>query len=75
MSAETLRTRWVLVTGGNKGIGLAIVEGLLAGDFHVFLGSRSLDRATAAVATVHRPLYGPLHTLSAGHPPAFPRPI
>jgi NAD(P)-dependent dehydrogenase (short-subunit alcohol dehydrogenase family) len=37
-----------LVTGGNKGIGFAICEGLLKEGFHVFLAARALDKGKAA---------------------------
>lgn len=39
-----------LVTGGNKGIGLAIVRGLARRGFTVLLGSRSLERGQQAAA-------------------------
>jgi NAD(P)-dependent dehydrogenase (short-subunit alcohol dehydrogenase family) len=39
-----------LVTGGNKGIGLAIVRGLARRGFTVLLGSRSLGRGQQAAA-------------------------
>jgi carbonyl reductase 1 len=44
----------VLVTGGNKGIGLALVERLLREreDTHVLLGSRDAARGSAAAATL-----------------------
>ncbi len=38
-----------LVTGGNKGIGFAICQGLLAQGFEVILASRSLDNAKGAI--------------------------
>jgi NAD(P)-dependent dehydrogenase (short-subunit alcohol dehydrogenase family) len=38
-----------LVTGGNKGIGLAICQGLLAQGFEVILAARSLDKAKVAI--------------------------
>jgi len=38
-----------LVTGGNKGIGFAICQGLLAKGFDVILAARSLDKAKAAI--------------------------
>lgn len=44
--------RRILVTGGNKGIGLGIVEAILAehNDTFVYLGSRDLGRGRAAAA-------------------------
>lgn len=44
----------VVVTGANKGIGLAIVEGILerADDALVFLGSRDRDRGESARASI-----------------------
>jgi NAD(P)-dependent dehydrogenase (short-subunit alcohol dehydrogenase family) len=44
----------VLVSGGNKGIGLAIVSAILeqGEDTHVFLGSRDLSRGKAARSTL-----------------------
>ncbi len=39
-----------LVTGGNKGIGFAICQGLLAKGFDVILAARSQDKAKAAIA-------------------------
>ena len=38
-----------LVTGGNRGIGLGIVEGLIREGFHVILASRSLEAGRLAV--------------------------
>jgi NAD(P)-dependent dehydrogenase (short-subunit alcohol dehydrogenase family) len=38
-----------LVTGGNKGIGFAICQGLLAAGFEVILAARSLDKANQAI--------------------------
>lgn len=43
------RGKCVLVNGGNKGIGFAIYQGLLAAEFDVFVGARSIDKAKAAV--------------------------
>jgi carbonyl reductase 1 len=42
--------RRILVTGANKGIGRALVSAILehAGDTHVYLGARELDRGEAA---------------------------
>ncbi|HCF28900.1 MAG TPA: short-chain dehydrogenase [Cyanobacteria bacterium UBA11049] len=39
-----------LVTGGNKGIGFVICQGLLAKGFEVIMAARSLDKAKAAIA-------------------------
>lgn len=46
--------RRILVTGGNKGIGLAIVEAILAEhtDTFVYLGSRDAERGRAAAAAL-----------------------
>lgn len=41
-----------LVTGGNRGIGLAIVRGLAAQGVHVYLAARNAERATAAIAAL-----------------------
>lgn len=38
-----------LVTGGNRGIGFAICQGLLQAGFEVILAARSLDKAKAAI--------------------------
>lgn len=40
--------KYALVTGGNKGIGFAICQGLLETGFNVILAARSLDKAKAA---------------------------
>ena len=40
--------RTALVTGGNKGIGFAICQGLLAKGFEVVIAARSLDKGKAA---------------------------
>jgi NAD(P)-dependent dehydrogenase (short-subunit alcohol dehydrogenase family) len=51
MSTEHDRdSRVALVTGGNRGIGVAIVRGLARVGFTVLLGSRSLDQGRAAAA-------------------------
>lgn len=46
----------VLVTGANKTIGYETVKALLESDkpYHVFLGSRSLERGQEAVATLQK---------------------
>jgi NAD(P)-dependent dehydrogenase (short-subunit alcohol dehydrogenase family) len=40
----------VLITGGNRGIGYAIAQGLLAQGYEVFITARTLDRAQSAAA-------------------------
>ncbi|GAB5371181.1 hypothetical protein AAMO2058_001557100 [Amorphochlora amoebiformis] len=56
LSSTTISAEFkpVIVTGANKGIGLAIVQRLLdeTTDTFVFLGSRSLERGEAALKTV-----------------------
>jgi len=42
----------ILVTGGNSGIGLALCKQLAEKGCHVFLGSRSEERGTAAVKSI-----------------------
>lgn len=42
--------RTALVTGGNRGIGLAIVQSLAELEFHVLLGSRDIAAGQAAAA-------------------------
>jgi NAD(P)-dependent dehydrogenase (short-subunit alcohol dehydrogenase family) len=44
--------RSALVTGANKGIGLAVAEGLLTLGMTVFLGARDVARGTAAAAAL-----------------------
>jgi NAD(P)-dependent dehydrogenase (short-subunit alcohol dehydrogenase family) len=39
-----------LVTGGNRGIGLAIAQGLQAKGYQLIVTARSLDKAQAAAA-------------------------
>ena len=46
MSSES---KTALVTGGNKGIGFAICQGLLDANFNVLLAARSIDKGKAAV--------------------------
>lgn len=48
MTAQ-LKEKLALVTGGNKGIGFAICQGLINQGFEVILAARSLDKAKAAV--------------------------
>ncbi|WP_221031171.1 SDR family NAD(P)-dependent oxidoreductase [Actomonas aquatica] len=47
-------SRIALVTGANRGIGLAITRGLAAAGFKVWLGSRQLAAGEAAAAELHR---------------------
>jgi len=46
---------YALVTGGNKGIGFAICQGLLAAGFEVILAARSLDKAKTAAEQLPSP--------------------
>lgn len=52
MSSQ-LNGKYALVTGGNKGIGFAICQGLLAVGFDVTVAGRSLDKAKAATEKLH----------------------
>lgn len=49
-----------LVTGGNKGIGFAICQGLLAQGFEVIMAARSLDKAKSAIAQLNSSNVRPL---------------
>ncbi|WP_310487590.1 SDR family NAD(P)-dependent oxidoreductase [Chamaesiphon sp. VAR_69_metabat_338] len=49
MNATAPARKRALVTGGNKGIGLAICQGLLAAEFEVILAARSIDKAKTAL--------------------------
>ena len=44
-----------LITGGNRGIGYAIAQGLLNTDFQVIIGSRSLEKGQAAAEKLNSP--------------------
>ncbi|MEE4303518.1 MAG: SDR family NAD(P)-dependent oxidoreductase [Wenzhouxiangella sp.] len=44
--------RTALVTGANRGIGLAIARGLAAQDIHVLAAARDVDKAKAAVGEI-----------------------
>ena len=52
--------KYALVTGGNKGIGFAICQGLLKAGFEVILAARSLDKAKAAIEKLQSPHVHPL---------------
>jgi NAD(P)-dependent dehydrogenase (short-subunit alcohol dehydrogenase family) len=52
--------KYALVTGGNKGIGFAICQGLLAAEFEVILAARSLDNAKTAIAKLQSDRVHPL---------------
>jgi NAD(P)-dependent dehydrogenase (short-subunit alcohol dehydrogenase family) len=52
--------KYALVTGGNKGIGLAICQGLLAQGFEVIMAARSLDKAQEAIAKLNSSKLRPL---------------
>jgi NAD(P)-dependent dehydrogenase (short-subunit alcohol dehydrogenase family) len=54
------RHKYALVTGGNKGIGFAICQGLLAAGFEVILAARSIDKAKEAIEKLQSPLVYPL---------------
>ncbi|MDQ1218121.1 SDR family NAD(P)-dependent oxidoreductase [Microbacterium arborescens] len=52
MTTQNRTQKVALVTGGNKGIGIAIVRGLAREGFTVLLGARSAEVGWAATATV-----------------------
>jgi NAD(P)-dependent dehydrogenase (short-subunit alcohol dehydrogenase family) len=54
------QSKYVLVTGGNKGIGFAMCQGLLKAGCEVILAARSLDKAKAAIEQLQSPLVHPL---------------
>ncbi|MBN3959421.1 SDR family NAD(P)-dependent oxidoreductase [Nostoc sp. NMS8] len=45
---KSIPDKQVLITGGNRGIGFAIAQGLLAKDYEIIITSRSLDNAKLA---------------------------
>lgn len=45
---ELKQSKTALVTGGNRGIGFAIAQGLLQKGYEVIITSRSLDKAKEA---------------------------
>jgi carbonyl reductase 1 len=54
ISDSSNMSKYILVTGGNKGIGKAICQGLIQQypDVHVFLGARNQERGEAAVKDI-----------------------
>jgi NAD(P)-dependent dehydrogenase (short-subunit alcohol dehydrogenase family) len=54
------QNKYALVTGGNKGIGFAICQGLLKAGFEVVLAARSLDKAKAAIEQLQSTKVQPL---------------
>ena len=54
------QTKYALVTGGNKGIGFAICQGLLQAGVEVILAARSLDKAKAAITQLQSDQVHPL---------------
>jgi NAD(P)-dependent dehydrogenase (short-subunit alcohol dehydrogenase family) len=54
------QNKYALVTGGNKGIGFAICQGLLKAGFEVILAARSLDKANAAIEQLQSSQVHPL---------------
>jgi NAD(P)-dependent dehydrogenase (short-subunit alcohol dehydrogenase family) len=52
--------KYGLVTGGNKGIGFAICQGLLKAGFEVILAARSLDKAKDAIEKLQSSQVHPL---------------
>jgi NAD(P)-dependent dehydrogenase (short-subunit alcohol dehydrogenase family) len=54
------QNQYALVTGGNKGIGFAICQGLLQAGFEVILAARSLDKAKQAIEQLQSAQVHPL---------------
>jgi NAD(P)-dependent dehydrogenase (short-subunit alcohol dehydrogenase family) len=54
------QNRYALVTGGNKGIGFAICQGLLKAGFEVVMAARSPDNAKAAIEQLQSAQVHPL---------------
>ncbi|KAK4696449.1 hypothetical protein P7C71_g1467, partial [Lecanoromycetidae sp. Uapishka_2] len=59
----------VLVTGGNSGIGYEAVKAFLGSNksYHVFLGSRSTEKAKLAIETLDKDCPGSKNTVEALH--------
>ncbi|KQO60026.1 SDR family NAD(P)-dependent oxidoreductase [Curtobacterium sp. Leaf261] len=53
MTTHTIPKKVALVTGGNKGLGIAIARGLAADGLTVLLGARSLGAGRAAADSLH----------------------
>ncbi len=49
---DSTQPKWALVTGGSRGIGYAIAQGLLGRGYEVIVTARSLAAATQAAATL-----------------------
>jgi NAD(P)-dependent dehydrogenase (short-subunit alcohol dehydrogenase family) len=58
--AASFQGKRALVTGGNKGIGFVICQGLLAKGFEVILAARSLDKASSAIEQLNSSNVRPL---------------
>ena len=50
------KTKTALITGGNRGIGYAIAQGLIKANIGLIIGSRSLEQGKEAVAKLDSPL-------------------
>ena len=52
MASKTI----LLITGGNAGLGLLVVRALMKGShpYHIFMGSRSLEKASESIATAKK---------------------
>jgi NAD(P)-dependent dehydrogenase (short-subunit alcohol dehydrogenase family) len=57
---ERDRQKYALVTGGNKGIGFAICQGLVREGFEVILAARSIDKAKEAIEKLQSAQVHPL---------------
>jgi NAD(P)-dependent dehydrogenase (short-subunit alcohol dehydrogenase family) len=60
MNTNSPTRQRALVTGGNKGIGLAICQGLLAAEFEVILAARSIGKAKTAMEKLQSDRVHPL---------------
>jgi NAD(P)-dependent dehydrogenase (short-subunit alcohol dehydrogenase family) len=57
---ESFRGKRAFVTGGNKGIGFTICQGLLAQGFEIIMAARSLDKAISAIEQLNSSKVRPL---------------